>query len=95
MSILCILLIAAAFPAAAAQTQPHVICRTSEHGALPGGAYATEALQAAIEACRHSCGTVLFDRPGAYLSATLRLSGCVHLHIPAGVTLLAGTQVGA
>lgn len=41
--------------------------------------------------CR--CGTVVVDLPGAYLTAALRLTDCVHLQLPAGVTLLAGDKV--
>ena len=39
------------------------------------------------------CGTVVVDLPGAYLTAALRLTDCVHLQLPAGVTLLAGDKV--
>ncbi|EFN59558.1 hypothetical protein CHLNCDRAFT_8203, partial [Chlorella variabilis] len=68
-------------------------CATSAHGAHPSASrYSTAALQAAIDACSASCGTVVVDVPGAYLTASLLLSGCVHLHLPAGVTLLAGTR---
>ena len=84
----------AAGPAAAVDTlSGHRVCRTSSHGALPGPTYATAGLQAAINACHSDCGIVLVDRPGTYLSAALTLGGCVHLEVPAGVTLLAGTQV--
>ena len=80
---------------AAADTHTKV-CRTSSHGAEPSATrYATtQQLQAAIDECSgDSCGRVVVDRPGAYLTASLRLSGCVHLELPAGVTLLAGSQV--
>jgi hypothetical protein len=87
-----VLLIAAA--GAAADT-PTKVCRTSAHGAKPSASrYATQQLQAAIDECGgDSCGRVVVDRPGAYLTASLRLSGCVHLELPASVTLLAGSQV--
>ena len=86
-----LLLIAAA---GAAAVTPAKVCRTSSHGAEPSATrYATQQLQAAIDSCGDSCGRVVVDRPGAYLTASLRLSGCVHLELPAGVTLLAGSQV--
>eukprot|EP00887_Chlorella_sp_A99_P003216 scaffold9.g3216.t1 len=73
------------------------VCRASAYGACPSrSAHSTLALQAAIDACAAVNGTVLLDAPGpapaTYLSASLRLWGSVHLHIPAGVTLLAGAQ---
>lgn len=40
-----------------------------------------------------SCGTVVMDVPGAYLTASLLLTGCVHLRLPENVTLLAGDRV--
>lgn len=36
---------------------------------------------------------MVVDKPGAYLTGALRLTDCVHLELPAGVTLLAGAQV--
>lgn len=76
-----------------AQTPP--TCLASAHGAVPSRTrYSTAALQAAIDACSSACGTVVVDAPGAYLTASLLLSGCVRLHLPAGVSLLAGTARG-
>ncbi len=37
---------------------------------------------------------MVVDKPGTYLTGALRLTGCIHLELPAGVTLLAGAQVG-
>lgn len=71
-------------------------CLASEFGAVPSHTrYATQALQAAIDACSSRCGTVVLDggSGAAYLSASLNLTGCVHLHVPEGVTLLAGDRV--
>ncbi|KAI3429230.1 hypothetical protein D9Q98_005329 [Chlorella vulgaris] len=68
-------------------------CLASHYGALPSSTrYSTAALQAAIDDCATRCGTVVVDSPGTYLTASLLLTGCVHLHLPSGVTLLAGTQ---
>lgn len=52
-----------------------------------------QGLQAALDACSRDCGVVLVDRPSAYLTATLSLTGCVTLSLPRGVTLLAGDRV--
>lgn len=49
--------------------------------------------QAALDYCTATCGKVVVDKPGVYLTGSLRISGCVHLELPAGVTLLAGDQV--
>lgn len=35
---------------------------------------------------------MVVDLPGAYLTAALRLTGCVHLQLPQGVKLLAGDK---
>lgn len=43
--------------------------------------------------CLRSCGTVVVDAPGTYLTASLLLTGCVHLRLPDNVTLLAGDRV--
>ena len=53
------------------------------------------AIQSLHALCAHlyRCGTVVVDLPGAYLTAALRLTDCVHLQLPAGVTLLAGDKV--
>lgn len=70
-------------------------CLASAHGAVPSATrYSTSALQAAINACSSTCGTVVVDAPGAYLTASLLLTGCVRLHLPPGVTLLAGAARG-
>lgn len=50
-------------------------------------------LQAALDYCKATCGTVVVDKPGSYLTGALSLTGCIHLELPAGVTLLAGAQV--
>jgi len=57
---------------------------------------ATSGIQAAVDACSKSSmgGTVLFDVPNAnYTSGSIRISGTsVHIRIPKGVTLRAGTH---
>ncbi|KAL4451432.1 hypothetical protein ABPG77_009504 [Micractinium sp. CCAP 211/92] len=71
-------------------------CLTSLFGAQPSEAiYATDGLQAALDYCKETCGTVVVDKPGTYLTGALRLTGCIHLELPAGVTLLAGAQRSA
>lgn len=70
-------------------------CPTSLFGAQPSlTIYSTDGIQAALNYCKETCGTVIVDKPGVYLTGALRLTGCVHLQIPADVTLLAGDQVG-
>ncbi|KAL4420640.1 hypothetical protein ABPG75_010296 [Micractinium tetrahymenae] len=88
------LLLALALAGVAARPPPKR-CLTSMFGAQPSEAiYATDGLQAALDYCKETCGTVVVDKPGTYLTGTLRLTDCVHLEVPAGVTLLAGTQRG-
>lgn len=53
----------------------------------------TALAQAAIDACSGSCGRVVIDIPGSYLTGGLVLTGCVNLEIPAGVALLASDRV--
>lgn len=71
-------------------------CLTSQFGVHPSETwYATDGLQTALDYCKPTCGTVVIDEPGVYLTGALKLSGCVHLEVPQGVTLLAGDQVGS
>ncbi|KAI7845668.1 hypothetical protein COHA_000782 [Chlorella ohadii] len=94
--VLALLVCGTAVPATSAarlSRPPPTTCLTSQHGAVPSTSdYQTAALQAAIDACSDRCGTVVVDLPGAYLTAALRLTDCVHLQLPAGVTLLAGDK---
>ncbi|PRW44625.1 pectin lyase [Chlorella sorokiniana] len=97
MSLRLVLALLACGTAAAAAARlgrpPPTTCLTSQSGAVPSTSqYQTAALQAAIDSCSDRCGTVVVDLPGAYLTAALRLTDCVHLELPAGVTLLAGDK---
>lgn len=73
-------------------------CLASLFGARPSTTlYATSGIQAAIDYCAVTGGTVVLDEQGTYLTAALTLSSehGVQLEIPAGVTLLAGDQASA
>ena len=71
--------------AACCRHLPPAACR------LPPTAHASTLLPSSHSDCR--CGTVVVDLQGAYLTGALRLTDCVHLQLPAGVTLLAGDKV--
>lgn len=55
-------------------------------------AYATGAIQAAVDRCSSSGGTVIIA-PGTYLSAAVVISGSVNIHFSLGARLVAGSQV--
>ncbi len=50
------------------------------------------AIQAAIDACANTGGTVLLP-PGSYLSGSLELKSGVNLHVSRGATLLGSTKI--
>ena len=80
-------------PTAAAPT-----CRVSDFGARGDGRqYETRAIQAAVDSCAQpgQAGTVVFDEGRAYLTATIILTGSVHVYLPSNSTLLLGIQVDA
>lgn len=77
-------------PAIAPPPLPHFDVRS--HGAKGDGkTYDTAAIQAAIDACAGSGGSVILPE-GRYLSAQLTLRGGMTFHVAKGAVLLGGTD---
>ena len=88
---LCLVFLMHSMVPSAARTE----CYVSDHGASGNGKdYDTKAIQAAADHCSQG-GEVIFQANKTYLTATIVLAGSVHVFLPVGSSIIAGTRVGA
>lgn len=70
------------------------VCDVRDYGATGNGRTKdTQAIQKAIEACAQKGAGVIYFPPGNYLAGAITLKSNLTLHIEAGATLLASTEV--